>query len=122
MTLIMFRAVEYGDIECYRKVELITNVSVLVGARFASTDVRDRAEARRDQPAPRPSTGRGRAAVTMRIEAGSPIRVHPRAAGRGREIISVDPGQVAREAGVEIHLGAATHKFHIHQCQAQIEI
>ena len=65
-----------------------------------STDVRERAEARRN-------SGRGRAAVTLRLEAESPIRVHPRPAGRGREIISVDPGQAAREAGVEIHLGAA---------------
>ena len=48
----------------------------------------------------------------MRLEAGSPIRVQPRPTGRGREIISVDPGQAAREAGVEIHLEAARSETH----------
>ena len=44
--------------------------------------------------------------MTLRVEATSPISVRPRPAGRGREIISVEPGEAARE-GVEIHLGAA---------------
>ena len=35
--------------------------------------------------------------MTVRLEAGSPIRVQPRPTGRGREIISVDPGQAAGE-------------------------
>ena len=69
-------------------------VSVLVGATFRSTDIRDRA-------------GRGRASVTLRLETESPIRVHPRPAGRGRGISSVEPGAVAAREGVEIHLGTA---------------
>ena len=50
--------------------------------------------------------------MTVRLEVGSPIRVQPRPTGRGREIISVDPGQAAGEAGVEIHLGAARRENH----------
>ena len=40
--------------------------------------------------------------MTLRVEATSPISVRPRPAGRGREGISVEPGEAA-----EIHLGAA---------------
>ena len=40
--------------------------------------------------------------MTLRVEATSPISVRPRPAGRGREIVSVEPGEAA-----EIHLGAA---------------
>ena len=45
--------------------------------------------------------------MTVRLETASPIRVHPRPVGRGRGIISVDPGAVAAREGVEIHLGTA---------------
>ena len=77
---------------------------------FSSTDVRERAELRRGQPTPGPSVGMGHAAVTVRLEAGSPIRVQQRPGGGRREIIAVDPGQAAGD--VEIHLEAGRRDTH----------
>lgn len=82
-----------AELGCIMK---LTNGLCFVGATFRSTDIRERA-----------GRARGRAAVTVRLEAASPIRVHPRPAGRGRTIISVDPGAVAAREGVEIDLETA---------------